>query len=206
MARIRVLAENPPSPRGYVEDQLQALRDYVTRLKDELEFLLTHLGEDNLCSALQEHIRRADADRGQTKAAIEGIREDIAELDAELDDKQSILTFDSAPTEGSLNPVTSGGVFSALPAVSYTAPAGTSQAPRTLDIPLEAGGRYLAVVQRLAQAYALYGIVVQANGTAHLAALVPPGSDGYFTAAVSTLKLSVTAKSSAVTVGLLRFG
>ena len=33
MARIRVLAENPPPPRGYAEDQLRELRDYITRMK-----------------------------------------------------------------------------------------------------------------------------------------------------------------------------
>lgn len=92
MARIRVLAENPPPPRGYVEDQLRELRDYITRLKDELEFLLTHLGDDNLDSALREHIRN-------------------------LDGKQDALTFDTAPTVGSTNPVTSGGIAAAVAAV-----------------------------------------------------------------------------------------
>ena len=58
MARIRVLAENPPPPRGYVEDQLRELRDYITRLKDELEFLLTHLGTDNMDRSLNTHLDR----------------------------------------------------------------------------------------------------------------------------------------------------
>ena len=92
MARLRVLAENPPPPRGYVENQLQELRDYLTRLKDELEFLLTHLGTDNLDSVLREYVGKIDA------------------LEA---DKQDALTFDAAPTAGSANPVTSGGIFDA---------------------------------------------------------------------------------------------
>lgn len=37
-----------------------------------------------------------------------------AELEAELDEKEDKLTFDATPTENSTNPVTSGGVFSAL--------------------------------------------------------------------------------------------
>lgn len=57
MARIRVLAENPPPPRGYAEDQLRELRDYITRMKDELEFLLTHLGADNMDRSLTDRIR-----------------------------------------------------------------------------------------------------------------------------------------------------
>lgn len=57
MARIRVLGENPPPPRGHVEDQLRELRDYITRLKDELEFLLTHLGTDNMDRSLTDRIR-----------------------------------------------------------------------------------------------------------------------------------------------------
>ena len=48
MARLRVLAENPPPPRGDVNNQLRELRDYITRLKDELEFLMLHLDEDNM--------------------------------------------------------------------------------------------------------------------------------------------------------------
>lgn len=71
MARLRVLGENPPPPRGNGENQLRELRDYITRLKDELEFLLTHLGEDNLDQSMTEHIRqigeletsKQDADR-----------------------------------------------------------------------------------------------------------------------------------------------
>lgn len=58
MARLRVLGENPPPPRGTSEEQLRELRDYLTRLKDELEFLLTHIGEDNLDTKLREKIQQ----------------------------------------------------------------------------------------------------------------------------------------------------
>lgn len=86
MAKLRVLAENPPPPRGNGENQLRELRDYITRMKDELEYLLTHLGEDNLDNDLL------------------GI----------LDGKQDALIFDAAPTNGSGNPVTSGGIYDAI--------------------------------------------------------------------------------------------
>ena len=70
MAKIRVLAENPPPARGYVENQIREMRDYLTRLKDELEFLLTHLGEDNLNRDLAELVGK------------------VPEMEAQLGEKQ----------------------------------------------------------------------------------------------------------------------
>jgi hypothetical protein len=58
VAKLRVLAEAPPPARGYVENQIREMRDYLTRLKDELEFLLTHLGEDNLNRDFAEIVGR----------------------------------------------------------------------------------------------------------------------------------------------------
>lgn len=117
MARLRVLGENPPPPRGTGENQLLELRDYLTRLKDELEFLLTHLGEDNLDSGLTEYLRRIREQSGQ----ISGIQEKITDIEGEISDidialsgKQDILTFDNVPTSGSDNPVKSGGIYTAL--------------------------------------------------------------------------------------------
>lgn len=65
MARIRVLGENPPPPRGYAEDQLRELRDYLTRLKDELEFLLTHLGTDNMDRVLRGYVKQIEVNAGE---------------------------------------------------------------------------------------------------------------------------------------------
>lgn len=70
MAKLRVLAEAPPPARGYVENQIREMRDYLTRMKDELEFLLTHLGEDNLNRDLAELVGR------------------VPELEAQLGEKQ----------------------------------------------------------------------------------------------------------------------
>ena len=70
MAKIKVLAENPPPPRGYVEDQLRELRDYLTRLKDELEYLLTHLDTDNFSGELRTNIRQLRADEDASAEQI----------------------------------------------------------------------------------------------------------------------------------------
>ena len=117
MAKLRVLGENPPPLRGSGENQLRELRDYLTRMKDELEFLLTHLGEDNLDGGLTEYLRRIREQSGQ----ISGIQEKITDIEGEISDidtalsgKQDTLTFDDAPTASSSNPVKSGGVYSAL--------------------------------------------------------------------------------------------
>lgn len=117
MAKLRVLGENPPPPRGNGENQLRELRDYLTRMKDELEFLLTHLGEDNLDGGLTEHLRRIREQSGQ----ISGIQEKITDIEGEISDidtalsgKQDTLTFDDAPTASSSNPVKSGGVHTGL--------------------------------------------------------------------------------------------
>ena len=114
MARIRVLAENPPPPRGYVEDQLRELRDYITRMKDELEFLLTHLGTDNMEQGLTNKILDAADSVDQVDKAEKILEGRVDRVETALDDKQDVLTFDTAPTASSTNPVTSEGVFTAL--------------------------------------------------------------------------------------------
>ena len=88
MAKIKTLAEKPPEARGTPAEQLRQLRDYLYRVMKELEFLLTHLGKDNLA---------------------EGLRK-------EIEGKQEALTFDEAPAEGSENPVTSEGIYDAIQA------------------------------------------------------------------------------------------
>ena len=110
MARLRVLGENPPPPRGSGENQLRELRDYLTRLKDELEFLLTHLGEDNLDGELTAYVKQIDTQAGK----IETQDEEISSINAALAGKQDTLTFDDSPTSGSDNPVKSGGIYTAL--------------------------------------------------------------------------------------------
>lgn len=80
MAKLRVLGENPPPPRGNGENQLRELRDYLTRMKDELEFLLTHLGEDNLDGGLTGYLRQIDT----SAENIASIAEEISDIDTAL--------------------------------------------------------------------------------------------------------------------------
>ncbi len=158
-----------------MEDQLRELRDYITRLKDELEYLLTHLGEDNM-----------NANLGTL----------FYGLPDALKGKQDVLTFDTAPTEGSGNPVTSGGVFSALPTSSRAVSS-------RLDLALESGTRYLVVVQRLSAALGVYSIVVRANGTVEVMTAAETGSAGTLTASTNTLTIATS--TNAVTCSVLRF-
>ena len=58
MAKFRVLTEAPPMARGDAENQLMELRDYLTRLTEELEFLLTHLEADNIDDTTFQRIRQ----------------------------------------------------------------------------------------------------------------------------------------------------
>ena len=117
MAKLRVLGENPPPLRGNGENQLRELRDYITRLKDELEFLLTHLGEDNLdtdLTACVKQIRTSAGDISDIDGDISDIEGEISDINTALSGKQNTLTFDDSPTSGSDNPVKSSGIFDGL--------------------------------------------------------------------------------------------
>lgn len=205
MARIRVLAENPPPPRGYVEDQLRELRDYITRLKDELEFLLTHLGTDNLEQSLTNKIINAADSVEQVDEAEKALEGRVDQVETALDGKQDTLTFDEVPTEGSGNPVKSGGVFSALP-VSTDTIQGTAANPVTKNYTLAAGGRYLVMLQRLSVDAGLYAVTCRLDGTTELVVLRAPAGTTYFSVSVSPRTFSVTAKETGVAVNILRFG
>lgn len=144
MARIRVLAENPPPPRGYVEDQLRELRDYITRLKDELEFLLTHLGTDNLDQSLTNKIINAADSVEQVDEAEKALEGRVDQVETALDGKQDVLTFDTAPTASSTNPVTSGGVFEALDDKQDTLTFDTTPTASSTN-PVTSGGVFTAL-------------------------------------------------------------
>lgn len=73
MAKLRVLAENPPPARGNGENQLRELRDYLTRLKDELEFLMLHIGADNLDADLTEQLSGIHTQADGTAEAVKGL-------------------------------------------------------------------------------------------------------------------------------------
>lgn len=140
MARLRVLGENPPPPRGSGENQLRELRDYLTRMKDELEFLLTHLGEDNLDSGLTDSIEQIQTQAG----LIKSINGEIEDINDALAGKQDTLTFDNAPTSGSDNPVKSGGVYTALSGKQDTLTFDNTPTSDS-DNPVKSGGIYTAL-------------------------------------------------------------
>lgn len=136
MAKLRVLGENPPPPRGNGENQLRELRDYITRLKDELEYLLTHLGEDNLDDQTLARIREIDNVSGE-----------VENINTALAGKQDALTFDSVPTSGSDNPVKSGGVYSALSGKQNTLTFDNAPTSGSSN-PVKSGGIYSALAEK----------------------------------------------------------
>lgn len=76
--------------------------------------ILYKIFNDSGLTALTNYIKTTRAKAVSNEAAIGGLGEDLAGLSGEvvtaLDNKQNKLTFDTAPTAGSTNPVTSGGV------------------------------------------------------------------------------------------------
>lgn len=158
MAKLRVLGENPPPPRGNSEEQLRDLRDYLTRLKDELEFLLTHLGADNMDSAMLVSLKRIgwiEEEADQTAGDIGTIQEQITGINGEIEDintalagKQDTLTFDDSPTASSSNPVKSGGVYTALSGKQGTLT--FDNAPTSgSNNPVKSGGVYSALATEI---------------------------------------------------------
>lgn len=57
MPKLRALTEAPPDARGDAENQLAELRDYLLKVVEELEYLLTHLEADNINDTTFERIR-----------------------------------------------------------------------------------------------------------------------------------------------------
>ena len=100
MAKLKALTESPPDFTGGSGRELRELRSYLRRQKEELEFILLRLDEDNLSEALRKK--------------LEGLQEALTGLQEALEGKQDLLTFDAAPAAGSLNPVTSDGVYRAV--------------------------------------------------------------------------------------------
>ena len=70
--------------------------------------------DDSGLTALTDHMKTTRTKANSNEAAIETLGEDLVELSSEvvtaLGNKQDKLTFDSTPTSGSANPVTSTGV------------------------------------------------------------------------------------------------
>lgn len=76
--------------------------------------LATKANTDDVTAALA-----LKADTATVNAGL-SLKADKTELTAGLATKQNVLTFDSTPTQGSTNPVTSGGIYQAIPALDDT--------------------------------------------------------------------------------------
>lgn len=74
--------------------------------------------DDSGLTALTDHMKTTRTKANSNEAAIETLGEDLVELSSEvvaaLGNKQDTLTFDTAPKYNSTNPVTSGGIYTAL--------------------------------------------------------------------------------------------
>lgn len=53
MAKLRVLTERPPEAAGTAEEQIEALRDFLFRVTEELRHVLLHLDERNFSSGVE---------------------------------------------------------------------------------------------------------------------------------------------------------
>ncbi len=56
MPKLRVLIKPPPDPQGDAERDVEALRDYLLQVSEELAYLLTHLEADNINDSTFERI------------------------------------------------------------------------------------------------------------------------------------------------------
>lgn len=137
------------------------LKDYIDQ-NDTLKANVADLGdlayEDDAPSDSKEYVRKNGAwaeKSGITSVAwgdVTGTLANQTDLATALAGKQNVLTFDSAPTTGSTNPVESGGVKTALDAkqdvLSFdTTPTANSTRPVT------SGGVYDAIVTGFRDVY-----------------------------------------------------
>ena len=56
MPKLRALLESPPEGGGEPEEDIRALRDYIARIQEELQYILLHLEFDNTGSSFSEDI------------------------------------------------------------------------------------------------------------------------------------------------------
>jgi hypothetical protein len=85
MAKLRVLAEKPPMPQGTPDNQLRELRDYLFRVHEELEYLLTNLGEDNLDRVLRGYVKQIEVNAGEIETLQGGWEQTTLFSDTAID-------------------------------------------------------------------------------------------------------------------------
>ena len=125
MPKLRELTKDPPLARGDAENQLEEMRDYLIKVVEELKYQLENLDTDNLGDSVFRKIEGmipsvpsaytsnpemdGTASPGSSEAWARGDHVHPSDTG-----KQDALTFDSSPTQNSTNPVTSGGIYSAM--------------------------------------------------------------------------------------------
>ena len=57
MPKLRVIIKPPPEPKGEPEQHVEALRDYLLQMSEELAYVLTHLEADNINDSTFERIQ-----------------------------------------------------------------------------------------------------------------------------------------------------
>lgn len=71
MPKLRELTKDPPLARGDAENQLEEMRDYLIKMREELEYLLTNLDQDNTgSSGLQPAITAAGILKGDGAGGV----------------------------------------------------------------------------------------------------------------------------------------
>ena len=94
-------------------------------------------GIDSQIDSITTDIAGIESEIASITSNIDGIEAEILSITSDIvslsTSKQDVLTFDSAPTENSTNPVTSGGVFTALSAKADVADLGDLASLNSLD-------------------------------------------------------------------------
>lgn len=78
MPKLRELTKDPPLARGDAETQLEDMRDYLIKMREELEYVLTNLDQDNSSNSGLQPIITADGilkgdGAGGVSAAVAGV-------------------------------------------------------------------------------------------------------------------------------------
>lgn len=73
MPKLKELLEHPPSARGGAEAQIAEMRNYLYRIVEELQYLLTHLESDNTNSTLWDDIDSQIPKAGTATPLMDGV-------------------------------------------------------------------------------------------------------------------------------------
>lgn len=121
-----------------INTEINSITTSIDGLEGEILSITTDIaGIDSQIDSITTDIAGIESEIASITSDISGIEAEILSITTDIDSlstsKQDLLTFDSAPTEDSTNPVTSGGVFTALSAKADSADLGDLATLDTLD-------------------------------------------------------------------------